>query len=29
VMQIAHKYNTDFDKELEEWFVKSKKYVRK
>jgi NTP pyrophosphatase (non-canonical NTP hydrolase) len=29
VMQIAHRYNTDFDKELEEWFRKSKKYIKK
>lgn len=29
IMQIAHRYNTDFDKELEDWFIKSKKYLKK
>ncbi len=29
LMQIAHRYNTDFDKELENWFVKSRKYIKK
>jgi NTP pyrophosphatase (non-canonical NTP hydrolase) len=29
IMQFAHRYNTDFDKELEDWFSKSKKYLKK
>jgi len=28
VMQIAHRYQTDFDKELAKWFDKSKKYLK-
>ena len=28
IMQIANRYNTDFDSELKKWFEKSKKYVK-
>ena len=28
MMQIAYRYDTDFDSELEKWFDKSKKYLR-
>ena len=28
LMQIAHRYDTDFDSELERWFDKSKKYLK-
>tara|TARA_Y100000034_G_C6749541_1_gene333068 strand:+ start:543 stop:803 length:261 start_codon:yes stop_codon:yes gene_type:complete len=27
IMQIAHRYDTDFDEEIKKWFEKSKKYV--
>ena len=29
IMQIAHRYDTDFEKELDEWFKKSRKYVKR
>jgi len=28
IMQVAHRYNTDFDSELSKWFEKSKKYLK-
>ena len=28
IMQIAHRYDTDFDKELDNWFKKSQKYLK-
>jgi len=28
IMQVAHRYNTDFDVELSKWFEKSKKYLK-
>jgi len=28
VMQIAYRYETDFNKELADWFEKSKKYYK-
>ncbi len=28
IMQIAHRYNTDFDEELTNWFKKSEKYLK-
>ena len=27
IMQVAHRYDTDFEKEISKWFEKSKKYV--
>ena len=27
IMQVAHRYDTDFEKELSKWFKKSKKYL--
>lgn len=29
LMQIAHRYNTNFDSELKKWFEKSQKYLKK
>jgi len=28
IMQVAHRYDTDFEKELSNWFEKSKKYLK-
>jgi len=28
IMQVAYRYNTDFDAELSKWFEKSKKYLK-
>jgi len=28
IMQVAHRYDTDFEKELSKWFEKSKKYLK-
>ncbi len=28
IMQIAHRYNTDFDLEIVKWFEKSEKYLK-
>lgn len=28
IMQIANRYDTDFDKELKIWFEKSKRYLK-
>jgi len=28
IMQVAHRYDTDLEKELSEWFEKSKKYIK-
>jgi len=28
IMQIANRYETDFDSELNKWFEKSKKYIK-
>lgn len=27
IMQLAHRYDTDFEKEISKWFDKSKKYL--
>tara|TARA_Y100000310_G_scaffold318144_1_gene371851 strand:- start:497 stop:757 length:261 start_codon:yes stop_codon:yes gene_type:complete len=27
IMQVAHRYDTDFEKEITNWFEKSKKYI--
>lgn len=27
IMQVAHRYDTDFEKELSKWFEKSEKYL--
>jgi len=28
IMQVAHRYDTDFEKELSKWFERSKKYLK-
>ena len=28
IMQVAHRYDTDFEKELSKWFEKSGKYLK-
>ena len=28
IMQVAHRYDTDFDAEISKWFEKSKKYLK-
>ena len=28
IMQVAHRYDTDFEKELSKWSKKSKKYLK-
>jgi NTP pyrophosphatase (non-canonical NTP hydrolase) len=28
IMQVAHRYDVDFNVELEEWFKKSEKYIK-
>lgn len=29
IMQVANRYDTDFEKEIRDWFEKSKKYLKK
>ena len=28
IMQVAHRYDTNFEKEISKWFEKSKKYLK-